>query len=144
MLQHHTNLVTVKPPPVQPELSRCTRMCQRILWSNLLRDHGEAENPRMTIGVQSTNEERKCATRHNVFTLPPQDQPYVPTAQGPLNGKRASAAYIIQMTQMDMQMDMHFNNIYIYGVCIYIYIHIYIANSRTEPHCEMDRASGLD
>ena len=112
MLQHHTNLVTVKPPPVQPELSRCTRMCQRILWSNLLRYHGEAENPRMTIGVQSTNEERKCATRHNVFTLPPQDQPYVPTAQGPLNGKRATAAYIIQLTKMDMQMQLHFNNRY--------------------------------
>ena len=109
MLQHHTNLVTVKPPPVQPGLSRSTRMCQRILWSNLLRYHGEAENPRMTIGVQSTNEERKCATRHNVFTLPPQDQPYVPTAQGPLNGKRATAAYIIQMTKMDMQMRLHFN-----------------------------------
>ena len=108
MLQHHTNLVTVKPPPVQPELSRSTRMCQRILWSNLLRYHGEAENPRMTIGVQSTNEERKCAARHNVFTLPPQDQPYVPTAQGPLNGKRATAAYIIQMAKMDMQMRLHF------------------------------------
>ena len=92
MLQHHTNLVTVKPPPVQPELSRCTRMCQRILWSNLLRYHGEAENPRMTIGVQSTNEERKCATRHNVFTLPPQDQPYVPTAQGPLNDKKGNGS----------------------------------------------------
>ena len=64
------------------------------------------------------------AKRHNVFTLPPQDQPYVPTAQGPLNGKRASAAYIIQM---DMQMDMHFNNIYIYMVYVYIYTYIYIS-----------------
>ena len=53
---------------------------------------GEAENPRMTIGVQSTNEERKCATRHNVFTLPPQDQPYVPTAQGPLNDKKGNGS----------------------------------------------------
>ena len=121
MLQHHTNLVTVKPPPVQPGLSRSTRMCQRILWSNLLRYHGEAENPRMTIGVQSTNEERKCATRHNVFTLPPQDQPYVPTAQGPLNGKRATAAYIIQMTKMDMQMRLHFNNMHHNGSCGYFF-----------------------
>ena len=128
-LQHHTNLVTVKPPPVQPELSRSTRMCQRILWSNLLRYHGEAENPRMTIGVQSTNEERKCATRHNVFTLPPQDQPYVPTAQGPLNGKWATAAYIIQLIKMDLQMRLHFNNIYVHRERErerIIYNHIYI------------------
>ena len=82
---------------------------------------GEAENPRMTIGVQSTNEERKCATRHNVFTLPPQDQPYVPTAQGPLNGKRATAAYIIQMTKMDMQMRLHFNNMHHNGSCGYFF-----------------------
>ena len=32
------------------------------------------------------------------------------------------------------------STIYIYMV----YVYIYIANSRTEPHCEMDRASGLD
>ena len=83
-------------------------VCQMYIYIYIY-IYGEAENPRMTIGVQSTNEERKCATRHNVFTLPPQDQPYVPTAQGPLNGKRATAAYIIQLTKMDMQMQLHFN-----------------------------------
>ena len=47
------------------------RFCCLVIYAtlhNFLCICGEAENPRMTIGVQSTNEERKCATRHNVFT----------------------------------------------------------------------------